>query len=176
MIEFVPLSESGHNHFAKELFESAFPEKERPPFGELKERNQANFHFLVATIDDDEPIGILTYWIFDDFAYVEHFAIAKEYRNKGLGKAVMLNFMIQHQDQVVLEVERPITEQAEHRLEFYTDLGFTQNPQDYIQPSYYENELAVPMIMMSKYELDDGEFEDVRTVLYKEVYHYAQKC
>ena len=175
MIQFTELSDSGFNHFAKELFESSFPDNERPPFATVKERTQPNFHFLVATIDNDEPIGILTYWDFEEFAYIEHFAIDTEYRNKGMGKACILNFMLQHPDQVVLEIERPVTEQAEHRMEFYTDLGFTQNPQDYVQPSYYKNELAVPMIIMSKYELDDGEFDEVRAQIYKEVYHYKGK-
>ena len=115
----------------------------------------------------------MTYWVFEDFAYIEHFAIDKEYRNQGLGKATMLSFLSQHPDQVVLETELPSTEQADHRLEFYTDLGFTRNPQEYWQPSYYgKQELALQMIVMSKYELDDGEFDDMRDVLYKEVYHY----
>ncbi len=175
MIEFVELSESGHNHFAKELFESAFPDEERPPFSKLKDRDAANFHFLVATIDDDEPIGILSYWTFEEFTYIEHFAVAKEFRGQGLGRAVFLNFMAQHSNQVVLEIEMPNTETAERRLEFYGDMGFTRNPQEYWQPNYNGKGLAVPMIVMSKYELDDGEFEDVKDILYKKVYGYTPK-
>lgn len=170
MIQFEPLSESRHHHFAKELFESAFPEEERPPFSTLDERDN-RFHFLVATLDD-EPLGILTYWVFDEFAYIEHFAIDSDYRNRGLGKATMLTFMAQHPDQVVLETEMPSTEVADHRLEFYTDLGFTRNPQSYWQPNYHGEGLALQMIVMSKYELDDGEFDEIRQVLYREVYRY----
>ncbi len=175
MIEFTTLSESGHHHFAKELFEESFPKEERPPFSQLEDRDENNFHFLVATIDDDEPIGILSYWTFEEFTYIEHFAIAKEYRGQGLGRAVFLNFMMQHQDQVVLEIELPNTETAEHRLEFYGDMGFTRNPQEYWQPSYDGKRLAIPMIIMSKYELDDGEFEDVKQILYTNVYRYTPK-
>ncbi|MCQ2298822.1 MAG: GNAT family N-acetyltransferase [Bacteroidales bacterium] len=175
MIQFTELSESGHSHFAKDLFESAFPEEERPPFAAVRDREQSNFHFLVATINDDEPVGILTFWTFEEFAYIEHFAIDEEYRNLGFGKACILEFMNQYPDQVVLEIELPNTEQAEHRLEFYSDLGFEQNPLPYTQPSYYKNELAVPMLILSKYELDDEEFAEVVNVLYKEVYHFSQK-
>lgn len=175
MIHFVELSESGHTHFAKELFEKAFPEEERPPFATVRDREQENFHFLVATLEDDEPVGILTYWTFEEFAYVEHFAIANQYRNMGFGKACMLNLMNQYPDQLVLEIELPNTEQAESRLEFYSDLGLTQNPQEYIQPSYYGNRLEVPMLIMSKYELDDEEFEEMRQILYKEVYNFVPK-
>ncbi|MBR1644075.1 MAG: GNAT family N-acetyltransferase [Bacteroidales bacterium] len=176
MIEFTELSDSDHQHFAKELFEDSFPAEERPTFSHLKERTAPNFHFVVATIDEDEPVGILTYWLFDEFAYVEHFAIAPDFRNQGFGKAVMLNFMMKYPDQVVLEIELPTTEQADHRLEFYTDLGFTRNPQPYWQPSYHRrDQLALPMIIMSRYELDDGEFEEVKEILYRNVYKYEQK-
>ncbi len=175
MINFVELSESGHNHFAKDLFEKAFPEEERPPFAAVRDRDQSQFHFLVATIDDDDPIGILTYWTFEEFAYIEHFAVAPEYRNLGFGKACILNFMSLFPDQVILEIEMPTTEAAEHRLEFYTDLGFTQNPNDYMQPSYRENKLEMPMIIMSKYELDDEEFAETVQILYKNVYHFTPK-
>lgn len=173
MISLTPLAESDHPHFAKELFESAFPDEERPPFGEIKKRNTDKFHFLVATLADDEPVGILTYWTFEDFLYIEHFAIAEELRNQGLGKAVFLNFLSQQTQQVILEVELPTTEEAEHRLEFYASMGLFQNTQEYWQPSYLgKNKLELPMIIMSKYELDDDEFEETKQCLYENVYHF----
>ena len=102
--------------------------------------------------------------------YVEHFAIAEELRNQGLGKAVFLNFLSQQTEQVVLEVELPNTEEADHRLEFYASMGFFQNTQSYVQPSYHNDGRTVPMIIMSKYELDDEEFDEIRALLYREVY------
>ena len=138
MIQLTDLSQSDHPHFAKDLFESAFPDEERPPFGELKNRNTDKFHFMVATNDDgDEPIGILTYWTFDDFVYIEHFAIDEDLRNQGLGKAVFLNFLSQQTQQVVLEVEHPHDETSEHRVEFYSSMGLYTNPQDNLQPAYH---------------------------------------
>ena len=122
MITFTNLADSDHSHFAQELFEEAFPEQERPPFSILRQRDAGKFHFLVAENGED-PIGILTYWTFDELVYVEHFAIAEELRNQGLGKAVFLNFLSQQTEQVVLEVELPNTEEADHRVEFYASMG-----------------------------------------------------
>ncbi len=169
MITFTDLADSDHQHFAQDLFEEAFPEHERPPFSSLRHRDAGKFHFLVAENGDD-PVGILTYWTFDDLVYIEHFAIAEELRGQGLGKAVFLNFLSQRQEQVVLEVELPDTEEADHRVEFYASMGFFQNPQPYIQPSYRGDGHSVPMIIMSKYELDDDEFSEIRSLLYREVY------
>lgn len=173
MIQLTDLSKSDHPHFAKDLFESAFPDEERPPFGELKHRNKSKFHFKVATNvgdNSEEPVGILTYWTFDELVYIEHFAIDEDLRNQGLGKAVFLNFLSQQTEQVVLEVEHPHDETSEHRIEFYASMGLFQNPQDYLQPSYHKDQVTVPMIIMSKYELDDEEFVQIRDLLYREVY------
>ena len=169
MITFTNLADSDHSHFAQELFEEAFPEQERPPFSSLRHRDAGKFHFLVAENGDD-PVGILTYWTFDDLVYVEHFAIDEELRNQGLGKAVFLNFLSQQTEQVVLEVELPNTEEADHRVEFYASIGFFSNPQPYLQPSYHNDDRSVPMLIMSKYELDDDEFEEIKQLLYREVY------
>ncbi|MBP5677842.1 MAG: GNAT family N-acetyltransferase [Bacteroidales bacterium] len=169
MITFTKLADSDHSHFAQQLFEEAFPEQERPPFSSLRQRDAGKFHFLVAE-NGDEPVGILTYWTFDDLVYVEHFAIDEELRNQGLGKAVFLNFLSQQTEQVVLEVETPHDEVADHRVEFYASMGFYQNPQPYQQPSYHGDGQTVEMIIMSKYELDDDEFCEIRDLLYREVY------
>ena len=170
MIQLTPLEDSDHPHFAEDLFESAFPKSERPDFDDLEGR-PSNFHFMVAT-NDDEPIGILTYWTFEEFVYVEHFAIDEEMRDQGFGKAAFLNFLSQQHKQVLFEVELPHDEESEHRIEFYSSMGLCQNPQDYVQPSYRNpQQLAVPMLVMSKYELDDDAFEEMRDLLYREVYH-----
>lgn len=173
MIQLTDLSQSGHPHFAKDLFESAFPDEERPPFGELKRRNKQQFHFMVATNDTDdgdEFVGILTYWTFDEFVYVEHFAIDEELRNLGLGKAVFLNFLSLQQKQVVLEVELPHDEISEHRIEFYGSMGLVASPYQYLQPSYHHDQVTVPMMIMTKYEIDEDEFTEIREILYREVY------
>lgn len=170
MITFTELRDSDHVHFARDLFESAFPEVERPDFDKLKRRDK-RFHFLVATTaDDDQPVGILSYWDFEDYTYVEHFAIDEALRGQGLGKAVFLNFMSQRTGQVLLEVELPHDEVSEHRIEFYATMGFDSNPQAYEQPSYHNDNSRVPMLIMSKLPLDDEEFEEVRQLLAREVY------
>ena len=170
----ISLADSGHTHYARDLFESAFPEEERPPFDEMVRRDSPLFHFLLVH-NEDEPIGLLTYWDFEDFVYVEHFAIDEEMRDQGFGKAAFLNFLSQQHKQVLFEVELPHDEVSEHRIEFYSSMGLCQNPQDYIQPSYRDPQhLAIPMLIMSKYELDDDAFDEMRDTLYREVYHRTE--
>lgn len=174
MISLTPLANSGHTHFMRDLFESAFPEEERPPFDDLAHRDGSLFHFLVV-LNEEEPVGLLTYWDFEDFVYVEHFAIVKDLRDQGFGKAAFLNFLSQQHKQVLFEVELPHDEESEHRIEFYSSMGLCQNPQEYMQPSYRNPQhLAVPMLIMSKYELDDDAFEEMRNILYTKVYRRSE--
>ncbi|MBQ9417008.1 MAG: GNAT family N-acetyltransferase [Bacteroidales bacterium] len=172
MITFNALADSDHARFAEDLFEEAFPEHERPPFDDLEQRDPTRFHFLVAE-NGDQPVGLLTYWTFPDLIYIEHFAIAEHLRNQGLGKATFLNFLSQQTEQVVLEVELPTTEEADHRLEFYASMGFFRNPFPYQQPPYRAGSRPVDMLLMSKYELDEDEFCEIRDLIYREVYHVA---
>ncbi|MBQ0016994.1 MAG: GNAT family N-acetyltransferase [Bacteroidales bacterium] len=172
MITFTELSNSRHQHFARELFESAFPEEERPPFEVVLNRNQSHFHFFVATQSDDrDPIGILSYWDFGELAYVEHFAIDEDLRGEGLGKAVFLNFLSQCEGQVVCEVELVHDEMSERRVEFYKSMGMISNSQQYFQPSYTGATNPVEMQIMSKYPLDDDDFSALKQLLYEKIYH-----
>lgn len=174
MLSLIPLAESSHRHFARELFESAFPISERPDFSSLRNRNNDLFHFMVATNSSDEfdqPVGILSYWNFPDLVYIEHFAIHSELRGQGLGKAVFLNFLSQQTSQVVLEVEPPHDELSEHRIDFYRSMGLTITPYQYLQPSYHNDDTTVPLLIMTKYEINDDEFAEIREILYRQVYH-----
>ena len=68
----------------------------------------------------------------------------------------------------------PTTEIAERRIEFYRRMGMIRNPQEYWQPSYNkkENKLVLQLAIMSKLELDDDEFKEIKQVLYRNVYQY----
>lgn len=169
MIEFKELS-TNNLGFAQNIFETSFPIDERPPFDIiLHARNKTIFHFNVVYLNDN-PVGIFSYWTFDKFAYVEHFAVAEQYRNKGVGQRIMKHFLL-HMAQVVLEVEMPTTAIAQRRIEFYKRMGFTTNPYSYIQPSYHNDGNSLPMIIMSLSPLSASTFAEVKQCLYSEVYH-----
>lgn len=77
MIKLQPISTSDLQHykFMEELLVDAFPPEEYRQLEELREYTDrtGNFHNNII-FDDDLPIGFITYWDFDRFYYVEHFA------------------------------------------------------------------------------------------------------
>lgn len=169
MIEFKEIS-ADNLCFAKNVFETSFPIEERPPFDIiLNIRDKTIFHFNVVYLNGN-PVGIFSYWTFDKFTYVEHFAVGEQYRNNDVGQRIMKHFL-SGITQVVLEVEMPATAMAQRRIDFYKRLGFDTNPHNYIQPSYHNDGNTLPMIIMSLSPLSDESFAEVKQCLYTEVYH-----
>ena len=63
--------------FVESLLHSAFPEDERRDDDEQRRYtlDEDKFHTLLVSLDD-EPVGLLTYWQFNGYRYIEHFAVS----------------------------------------------------------------------------------------------------
>ena len=98
----------------------SFPPEEYRQLEQLREYTDrtGNFHNNII-FDDDLPVGFITYWDFDSFYYVEHFATNPALRNGGYGKRTLEYLCNYLKRPIVLEVERPIEEMAKRRISFY---------------------------------------------------------
>ncbi len=66
-----------------ELYHSAFPANERRPWAEMELLEMNEKRFTIKSISRDGTFcGFITSWNFDDFVYVEHFAVADALRGK----------------------------------------------------------------------------------------------
>ncbi len=117
---------------------------------------------------DGENVGFIAIWAFDGFAFVEHFVIYAEHRNKGLG-GTALGVVKQRYGQIVLEVEPPQEPMAVRRFAFYQRQGFVANEYPYMQPSYRENGNEVRLILMSCPCVLENAEKAVKEI-YREVY------
>ena len=122
MIRFQPITTSDVQHykFMEELLVESFPPEEYRELEHLREYTDriGNFHNNII-FDDDLPIGFITYWDFDEFYYVEHFATNPALRNGGYGKRTLEHLCEFLKRPIVLEVERPVEEMAKRRINFY---------------------------------------------------------
>lgn len=131
-------------------YTSSFPETERRDFYlfcELLEE-ESQFHLLVV-LKEDKYVGFISYWQFEGFVYVEHFAIDEAFRNGGIGSKVMREALRIVDTSVVLEVEEPVDELTQRRVCFYESLGFKLYDSDYKQPPYRESDSWYSMKLMS---------------------------
>lgn len=156
------------HQFAEDILVNSFPEEERPDIETLRRRDTSMFHFDVIT-QDKRPVGILTYWDFPDFTYIEHFAIEATLRNHRIGSEALTKFM-KRKGTIALEAEPPESPLAIRRLNFYQRHGLSPVPFEYTQPNYREGERALPLIILSNKQISHPEFEKIKNTLYREVY------
>ena len=118
--------------------------------------------------ENEEKVGFIAIWEFEDFAFIEHFVTYANYRNKGLG-AKALEVVKQQYSQVILEVEPPEEEMSIRRFAFYQRQGFVPNDYFYMQPSYREKGNEVRLILMS-YPCCLSDIKEKVKTIYREVY------
>ncbi|MBR4071164.1 MAG: GNAT family N-acetyltransferase [Clostridia bacterium] len=158
------------------IMEYSFPPDELRGYGAQKAMLENGEYNIYAIRDDDAGIkAFITVYEFDDFAYAEHFAVACEYRNLGLGSEVLNLLKKTVKVPICLEVELPETDMAKRRIGFYTRNGFFYNDYDYIQPAYGKDKNPVPLkIMTTDRGITESEFEYMKRVIYKKVYFIDQ--
>ncbi len=159
--------------YMEELLQSSFPKEEYRELDELRNYTDHKQKFVNnIIIDDNVPVGLLTYWDMGDFLYIEHFAIDPTKRSGGYGKKTMELFCSCNNKSIVLEVEKPEEEMAIRRIGFYERLGYALWDNEYEQPPYRKGEDFLPMNIMAYGNIDKGkDFEKVKEIIYKEVYN-----
>ncbi len=165
-------TEHPHYTFIEELLHTAFPVNERRDDDRQRWNadNEEQFHCLLA-LDEKSPVGVLTYWDFDTFIYIEHLAIDETLRGKGYGKDVLGTFFGSHTKPVVLEVEHPTDETSRRRIGFYKRCGLHLWECDYCQPPYRAEDDWFPMyLMVTRGASFENDYPHMRKTIYHKVY------
>ena len=160
-----------------EILESSFPRDERRDReGQLRIFDRPEYRVLgIREEADKNGVGacaaIMAIWEFDDFIYLEHFAVKESMRNGGLGKKMLGEMISTFGKPAVLEVEPPEDDITRRRIAFYERNGFALNHYEYVQLAYGEDSEPVPLKIMSCPDaLDEEGFIKVRNTLYRELF------
>ena len=106
--------------YMEKLMTQSFPSEEYRELEELRKYTDTKTHFYNNIIfHNNTPVGLITYWDFGHFYYIEHFAIDPTQRNGGYGKSVLNHLCQLLKHPIVLEVEIPEEEMAKRRINFY---------------------------------------------------------
>ena len=175
MIQIQPIGTNDATHYAfmEQLLVASFPPEEYRVLSQLREYTDQVGHFHNnIIIEEHTPIGLITYWDFEQFYYIEHFAIDPNLRNGGYGKKVLQQLHEQFQSPIVLEVEKPTDEMTQRRIGFYQRHGFVLWENEYQQPPYKSGDEFLPLQLMVHGELQsDKDFEFIRKRIYQDVYN-----
>ncbi|MCR1897541.1 GNAT family N-acetyltransferase [Irregularibacter muris] len=154
-----------------EIYDNSFPKTEKRSLKEQKKLLKNHDYKVILHREQGKIIGFITLWKLKTFYFIEHFAIGKEHRNRGIGKEIIKNVKEKSQYPLILEVELPEDSIAKRRIGFYKRCGFCYNDHPYIQPSYQKGVKPIELSIMSyPHAISKNTFEHVRDKLYSQVY------
>lgn len=174
-MEFTELRMEDYPSFLK-LYNESFPENERRIYKD--EKHLADFikmkggKFNAFAVKDGELfLGFLSYWVFEGYTYVEHFAVTPEKRGNNLGSLMLRHLFKEVSPDVLLEVEPPTSPDAERRIKFYERNGFRVRKEfNYTQPPYSPSQQPVEMLLMTHGEVSLHNIGSIKEML-QEVYN-----
>jgi len=171
-ISFKKIEEEHEFDAVKSLYLSAFPPDERREYSELIQQLNIDECAVNLIIAGEKNVGFCIAWDFNDFVYLEHFAIEPELRGLGIGEETLSLIRRNFNKPVILETELPLDEISNRRIGFYRRNGFRLLHRHYLQPSYDGIKPEVEMKLMStRVDFTSEELDSFIDIIRKKVYY-----
>lgn len=175
-MEFTNLKMEDYPAFLK-LYNDTFPVDERRLYEDEKHLDNfikmkgGKFNAFAAK-DGDLFLAFLSYWTFEGYTYIEHFAVNPAQRGKNLGRLMLNHLFKEVSPNVLVEVKNGDTEEDKKRIEFYEKNDFKLRKEfNYTQPSYGgKGQQAVPMLLMTHGDVNLHNMDSIKDML-QEVYN-----
>lgn len=177
-MEFINLKMEDYPKFLK-LYNEVFPEDQKRLYED--EKHLDNFIKMkggkfnaFSAVDGDLYLAFLSYWTFEGYTYIEHFAVNPAQRGKNIGRLMLNHLFKEVSPNVLVEVSYPDDSDpdSQRRINFYEKNGFKIRKEfNYTQPSYGgKGQNPVPMLLMSHGEVNLHNIDSIKDML-KEVYN-----
>ncbi len=175
-MEFLRIDQSDTERWNKvwDLYESSFPTAEkRREKDHIRAINNPQF-FPMSAWEGNELIGIVFYWEWSSYRYLEYLAVNTELRGKSFGSQ-LLRHLCDKGHTIILEIDPLVNEISVRRLQFYERAGYTLTPYRYMHLPYrLETEiqelliLSYPQMITKEQHNDFLEFMDGTVMRYCE--------
>ena len=155
-----------------DLMEVSFPRDEYRNYEDQKALLSDSSYIIYVVYDETRGIkAFMAVWDFDEYAFIEHFAVSPKFRNNGIGKEMLSQIAKVLGKRMCLEVEEPDTNMAKRRIGFYERNNFFLNKYPYIQPALSKERDSIPLLIMTTGAgLDEETFLNIKKSLYSKVY------
>lgn len=117
------------------LYEDSFPIAEtRKVEDHLRASSDKRF-FPLSAWDGEQLIGIMFFWEWDSYRYLEHLAVNPNLRGHSYGTQ-LLKYLCDSNHTIILEIDPLINELSVRRLQFYERSGYTLTPYRFVHLPY----------------------------------------
>ena len=155
-----------------DIMKQSFPKSEIRSFTGQKNLLKDKRYKIYCYLLKEEIVAFICVWHFENYNFLEHFAVAVDFRNNGIGTFALQSLLSSFSGLTFLEAEPPESEIQKRRINFYQRVGFFVNEYEYFQPAFSKSLPAVPLKILTygkgvSYE----DFYKIKALIYKEVYH-----
>ena len=133
----------------RDLYSVSFPLFEQRSFTQQIDAFQNERYKLLAFTEDDIFLGFISYWEFDTYCYVEHFAVNAVLRGKGYGTIILRTFLQSTDKIILLEIDPVKDSISESRFRFYKKCGFYVNIYPHRHPAYISGFEPHPLMVLT---------------------------
>lgn len=157
------------------LFEEAFVPAELRPYDKMKDLFEKKEFIVYIYQNDNRIIGGMITWEFDDYIFLENFAVDSSLRGQGIGGQILSDIKAIYDGRlIVLEVEPPVDELTKRRINFYQRHQWVLNDYHYIQPKLREDADDVHLMFMSYPKtLSYQQCENIKNEITRKVYKHV---
>ncbi len=135
---------------AMKLYAESFPIYEQRRSESQIKILQDNEYKFDLIYDSDQWLGIICFWEFKQFIYIEHFAINAQLRNKQYGQRSLQLLRKEYVGKkLILEIDPLVDDVAKHRKAFYERCGFVANAFKHVHLPYRSGFAGHELIVMS---------------------------
>lgn len=175
-MKYIRLKSKNDNYFehAMKIYKMSFPIFEQRKIEDQIEVLENEKYNCTVVCEDNELVGILFYWEYDNSRYIEHLAITENLRGMNYGSKILTEFCNSDKS-TILEIDNPIDNISIKRLNFYSKLGFKLQDYIHIHPPYRKEFHGHELKVMSyRNNLSNYEYEKFNTFLKYEVMKYSE--
>ena len=148
-----------------QILSNNFPTKEIKEYNYMKDTFHAGLYQVLTLKDNDQIVGIMSFYQHDDFRFIDYFAIDGSLKGKGMGSKMLQYFINLDDKMVILEVEHPEDEQSKRNGLYLNDqFEYFVPPVRNLKHRLYFH------LMSSKRKINNIEFEKYYPQILKMVY------
>lgn len=136
-MQFIRINSKNHYLFkdAMKIYNNSFPIFEQRTLENQMEALKNPDYYCTVICDKNKLVGLLFYWQWNIYQYVEHLAIAEDLRGQNYGSRILKEFC-KINKLIILEIDPPIDDISLKRLNFYAKLGFKMQSFEHVHPPY----------------------------------------
>lgn len=157
-----------------ELYEESFPLAERRKKEDHLRAHADERFFPLSAWEGEQLIGLMFFWEWDSYRYLEYLAVNPTLRGQNLGSQ-MLRYLRDSEHTIILEIDPLINELSVRRLQFYERAGYTLTPYRFMHLPYrLEAEPQELLILSYPHMISKEQHNDFVRFLNEEVIKYCE--